>query len=165
MTLGAQRAYTSPRVAIADGRNLWDGARLRELREARGLTQGDLGGAAGIGAAEISRHERNDESSNPTIAVLARLARALSMPLAVLFEPVGSAIPRPEESGHYEDRQRRQDQGNQFLATILAHVDEETPAEDTVRGDILKAVAVLNRALRRPSNTGEPPAPAAKAGR
>lgn len=144
------------------GRRLWDGDRIREIREARGLSQAALSTAAGVSKSEISRHETNADVSNPTIDVLYRLAGALQVRVARLFEPVGSPIPRPgEDTGHAE----RRPEDSQFLDALLANLDAEAPAEDSIRGDILKAVAALNRALRRADDTGPSTVSAPKAGR
>jgi len=51
------------------------GARLREMRVARGLTQPDLAGRVGTSASNISDLERGIKV--PTLTTIARLARAL----------------------------------------------------------------------------------------
>jgi transcriptional regulator with XRE-family HTH domain len=76
----------------ADGRKAWDGARLREIRIFRGMSQADLAAMSRIGKSEISRHERNAPASNPTIAAMGRLSIALDVELSTLFQPVGAPI-------------------------------------------------------------------------
>lgn len=137
----------------ANGREMWDGGRLRELREARGLTQGQLAERSGSGEAEISRHERNHEKSNPGVDVLGRYAVALDVPLYSLFESVGSSIPRPEEDSGHGERAR---QHSEVLERLVVELDAEAPAPDTWRGDVLKAIAALNRALRRGEDSAAP---------
>lgn len=146
----------------AVGRERWDGERLREIRDKRGLTQPQLGVLAGLSKGEISRHERNAPNSNPTISVMFRLAAGLKVPVAALLESVGSPIPSPdEESGRVTDRS----ESTSLFERALAHLDAQAPAEDSVRGDIVKAIAALTRALGREGNTGTATAKAQKIGR
>ncbi len=145
------RRVAKPRRA---GRVTWDGARLKEIREARGLSQGELSEESGVSPSELSRHERNATDSNPTVDVLARLAAALHVPLSSIVDAVGAYIPRPEEKA---GREHAGNQRNAILekryAELSAGVDIDFPAEDSVEGDIHKALAVLNRALRRPQRS------------
>jgi len=59
------------------------GANIRRLREARGLSQEDLGFEAEVHRTYVSGTERGVR--NPTIVVLARIARALHVPPARLL--------------------------------------------------------------------------------
>ena len=61
---------------------------VRRLRVQRGVSQEALAVDAGIDRTYVSRVERNLE--NPTVAVLERLAKALSVEIVELF-----AAPRP----------------------------------------------------------------------
>jgi transcriptional regulator with XRE-family HTH domain len=136
------------------GRELWNGERIKEIREARKLTRRQLADKALMSEDDLGRHERNDHASNPAVDVLMRIARALHVPSSALFDPKGAPIPGPEqqESGH--DRE----QGVAVLEKLrLNQLDEAAPAEDSTRGDILRAQhalnqaqAALNRALLRP---------------
>jgi transcriptional regulator with XRE-family HTH domain len=143
---------------------MWDGSRLAEIREARGYSQPDLAEKSGVSVGDISRHETNSAKSNPAIATLGRLAVALRVPLDCLFQPVGSRVPRPEETGHAEADKGRTIERSALYEAAIAALDVEMPAEDTWRGDVLKAIAALNRALRRP-DPGASTQPAAKVGR
>ena len=58
---------------------------LRKLRVARGLSQEALAVDAEIDRTYVSRLERGME--NPTVAVLDRIANALSIKIVDLFEP------------------------------------------------------------------------------
>lgn len=152
-----RRVYSqrvSHRIERKGGRELWDGARIKEIREERRLSQKEVAALAGSTDGEISRHERNAPNSNPAVDVLVRISRALDVPLPCLFEPVGTPIPRPDEgeAGHADADDRSQ--GSALLERVLHQLDSETPAEDSWRGDVLKAVAALNRALRR-TNTDD----------
>lgn len=60
------------------------GARLREVRLARGLTQGDLAQRCGTSVAAISHIERGTKV--PTLTTLVRLADALECRVTKLVE-------------------------------------------------------------------------------
>jgi len=61
------------------------GARVRELREQRGLSQERLAALSGLHRTYIGSVERAER--NPTLKTMAKLAYALDMPLAELFAP------------------------------------------------------------------------------
>jgi DNA-binding XRE family transcriptional regulator len=61
------------------------GATIRRLREARGLTQGQLAGAIGMMRSNISRIEA--AKHRPTLETLERIAKALKVPVADLIVP------------------------------------------------------------------------------
>ncbi|MGO4713619.1 helix-turn-helix domain-containing protein [Bradyrhizobium sp. 2TAF24] len=63
-------------------------ARLRDLRATHGLTLDALAAQSGVSRSTISLIERSETS--PTAVVLERLAAALGVALANLFEPIGS---------------------------------------------------------------------------
>lgn len=135
------------------GRALWDGARLIEVRKHAGIaTQKEFARISGVSEGDISRHESNSPLSNPRVDTVGRLALALGLPLYVLMQPPGSPIPRPgdgrEAAGLPE--------GHILLESIISRVDVEDPSEDSWRGDVLKAVAVLTRALRRMPDSSAP---------
>lgn len=60
------------------------GRRLRSLREARGLTQQQLGEVADLSFKYLGAIERGEE--NPSLKILAKLATALGVELRDLFE-------------------------------------------------------------------------------
>jgi transcriptional regulator with XRE-family HTH domain len=60
------------------------GARLRELRTARGLTQTDIAARVGTSASNISDLERGIKV--PTLTTVARLAQALNCKVTELVE-------------------------------------------------------------------------------
>jgi transcriptional regulator with XRE-family HTH domain len=100
----------------------------------------------------------DDKTNEPSFNTVVKLAAAFGPD--VTHEMARLINPRPDqESGHAERRA-----GSPVLEALLAHLDEEAPAEDSVRGDILKAIAALNRALRRDADTGAPPAATRKIG-
>lgn len=62
---------------------------IRRLRVAGGMSQEGLALEAGVDRSYMSRLERGLE--NPTIALLARLSKALQAPIADLFAPGGAS--------------------------------------------------------------------------
>ena len=77
---------------------------IRRLRVARGLSQEVLAVDAEIDRTYVSRLERGLE--NPTVAVLERLAKALSSNIEELFRVprAGEAAPRPLQGGRHPKR-------------------------------------------------------------
>jgi transcriptional regulator with XRE-family HTH domain len=72
---------------------------LRRIRVGRGLSQERLAFDAGIDRSYVGGLERQEE--NPTVDILDRLARTLSVTLSELFvEPArGSSPPKPLKAG------------------------------------------------------------------
>lgn len=68
------------------------GARLRELRESRGLVLKDVERLSGISATHVSEIERGKTS--PTISVMRRIADALGTPISYLLELPPVDLPR-----------------------------------------------------------------------
>jgi transcriptional regulator with XRE-family HTH domain len=70
------------------------GARLRQLREEKNLSQGDITEATGLARSYISRVEH--EHTVPSIETLHRFAAALDVPLYKIFyrsdEPAGKPV-------------------------------------------------------------------------
>jgi ribosome-binding protein aMBF1 (putative translation factor) len=62
------------------------GLRIRELREAAGLTQKELAGSLGVSQQVIARLESGD-ANNPTVTTLERIAKATGHRLRFRFEP------------------------------------------------------------------------------
>jgi len=101
---------------------------------------------AKIGVSKLSKLERGEEQ-NPRLRTLERLAEGLSVSVSGLF-----IDPRPEnETGHAGQRETVQSHPG-----LEALIDTEFPADDSVEGDIHKAIAALARALRRPRATTAP---------
>lgn len=125
------------------------GGNLREWRNRRKLTQDTLGEKIGSDGPRVSRLERGEE--NPTLDTIDKLGVALEIDVSYFH------IPRPEEDTGHVGPGRPRDSDPVLEAIRLQQLDSETPAEDSTRGDILKAQsalatanAALNRALRRP---------------
>jgi transcriptional regulator with XRE-family HTH domain len=72
---------------------------LRRIRVKRGLSQEGLAYEAGVDRSYVGGLERREE--NPTVDVLDRLAKTLSVPLSEFFvtPPRGSVPPKPLRSG------------------------------------------------------------------
>jgi transcriptional regulator with XRE-family HTH domain len=58
---------------------------LRELREAKGLTQVELAGKAKVERTYLTKLETGAKV-NPSLAILKRLAKALGLPVTALLE-------------------------------------------------------------------------------
>lgn len=71
-------------------------ARLRSLRQMRGLSQVRLAEMSGLSRTSVSNLERNQGSSestaDPTLSTLYRLAYALRVPPAILLPAVGEEV-------------------------------------------------------------------------
>ena len=76
---GRESTGVSGADAVSAGRV---GARVRELRGARGLTLEELAGRSGVSRAMISKLERGEK--NPTLVVAAKLAEGFEMTLSQL---------------------------------------------------------------------------------
>lgn len=77
------------------------GRRVTELREAKGLSQGDIEKRSGLLRCYLSRVENGH--TVPSIETLEKLARSLDMPLyALLYEPNESA-PVVDSNGDKDD--------------------------------------------------------------
>ncbi len=67
------------------------GVRLREVREARGLTQGALGEMLGVSNRAVSQYEGGKVSPHPDVAV--KLPGVLNVPMAFFLDPVRASEP------------------------------------------------------------------------
>ena len=75
-----------PRVeAVAERGRLSLGERVREMRNATGMTQEQVSSAAGIGRVTLVRLESGEQS--PRYETLVAIARALGRPMAELLAP------------------------------------------------------------------------------
>jgi len=82
---------------------------LRRLRVACGISQEALAVDAGIDRTYVSRVERNME--NPTVAVLERLALALSAEITEFFAPPEPGASEPQVLPKGRKSQRRRVEG------------------------------------------------------
>jgi transcriptional regulator with XRE-family HTH domain len=75
----------------------WVATRLRELREAQGLSLRGLARRAGVTTEMVSRAEKN--SKTPSVNTLARLCQGLGVSLAEFFGGEGARKPAKVEGG------------------------------------------------------------------
>lgn len=81
------------------------GLRLKELRDAKGMTQEDLAEKAELFRTYLSRIETG--SANPTLTVIHQLARAVKeTPTSLLEPPTISKVPRRTRSSQPISRGR-----------------------------------------------------------
>lgn len=121
----------------------------------------ELASAAGMKSPQLQKIA-NGTTRDPGVTTLSRIAEAMGMTLAAL---INETHPRIDE-GRVPFRPG--DQGAAVLEEVLRSLDTEEPAEETWRGDVLKAIAALTRALRRTDAQSGPAAvrrPAAPLGR
>jgi transcriptional regulator with XRE-family HTH domain len=113
--------------------------------EATGKKQNAVAKDAGLKPSQVS--EIAAGKINPRWSAVEKLAKGFGVsPAKFLAGP-----PRPEKAtGHERLGGERNPILSDRFAVLLSALDVETPAEDSWRGDVLKAVAALNRALRRP---------------
>jgi transcriptional regulator with XRE-family HTH domain len=152
-TSSAKGRYTRrvSKKKSAPARPMW-AERISELIGSEHGRLASVARAAGMDSPQLDRLRRG-ENDNPTVQVLERIAKALKVPVGELFT-------RPEgEAGRVNERSPREGAG--IFEELLATLDTDAPAEDTTRGDILKAQsalasaqAALNRALRRADEDG-----------
>ena len=60
--------------------------KLKELREMRGMSYEQLAQKSGVARSYIQRIESNDNSVNPSVRILCKLAKALDVAVEMLFE-------------------------------------------------------------------------------
>jgi transcriptional regulator with XRE-family HTH domain len=123
------------------------GANIRVWRTNRRLTQVELGALIGSDGPRVGRLEKGSE--NPTVETLDKLASALGIDVHAL------TVPRPEDPGHAGEV------GGDAIGVgvdpviegvreqMLALLDREDSAPDSIEGDVLKAHAILTRAVQR----------------
>lgn len=91
----AQGAYNAPMHPCIGQDTVPIGDTVRALRQARGWTQIQLSQKAGVSQGQLSRVE-SGETLNPSQLTLARLAEALSVPLAQLIGRPSFPVTTPE---------------------------------------------------------------------
>lgn len=127
---------------------------MRLMKDAGFTTQAALAEASELDPSKLSALV-NNKPVNLTLKSVERMAKALKVPVGRLFEE-----PRPEESAGHVPLSP-----HSGIEALIAALDDEFPAEDSVEGDIHKAIAALTRALRRGRPAASAPGQAAKARR
>ncbi|MGY1844004.1 helix-turn-helix domain-containing protein [Modestobacter sp. SYSU DS0875] len=100
------------------------GVRLRQVRQARGLSVVALGERAGISRATLTQLEAG--SGNPTLETLYALANALDVPLTALIEPP----PQAESMVVLRRGEGTLVEGTTLRAVLLAHCRSEGMTAD-----------------------------------
>lgn len=130
-------------VTLTECVNLWlasTGAKQKVIAE-----------RAGIAASKLSDLVRGN-NSDPQFSTVEKLAKGFGVTIVEFL----AGPSRPEKGQTGQDGQRAEGASIPGLERILAQLDEEAPADETIKGDILRAQhalasahAALNRALRR----------------
>lgn len=99
--------------------NLLIARRVRELRDAHGLSLDALASRSGVGRSTISLIERGE--SSPTAAVLDKLASALGVALAALFEDKATDdAPEPSPVARVAEQPVWTDPGSGYMRRSLS---------------------------------------------
>jgi transcriptional regulator with XRE-family HTH domain len=115
------------------------GDRLRELREAKMLSQGDIEKRTGLLRCYISRVENNH--TVPAVQTLEKLARALEVPMYQLFH-IGEASPnmrRFELDDHDEWGAKGRDR--EYVSTLQKALGKMTPGDRNLLLHVVQKVA------------------------
>jgi transcriptional regulator with XRE-family HTH domain len=102
------------------------GAKLREMREAKNLSQGDIEHRTGLHRAYVSRVEHGHTA--PTVGTLEKFAHALEVPMYRFFtDEVSVSVPKSLELKDDSSWGTRGDGRDAFqkLRQALAGMDEE----------------------------------------
>lgn len=111
------------------------GQRIRDLRCERSMSQEELSFKAGISPAHLGQIER--AVKNPTIDTIAKIATALDLPVAVLFNMEATPIP-PQ---------------NAIISKINAHLVNMSEDEQK---DILRMIRIFRNYQRKTNSPAEP---------
>lgn len=111
------------------------GQRIRDLRFERSMSQEELSFKAGISPAHLGQIER--AVKNPTIDTVAKIAGALDMPVAALFNM--EAVSTPPQ--------------NVTVSKINAHLVSMSEEEQK---DVLRMIRIFRNYQRKPNSPGEP---------
>jgi len=99
--------------------NLLIARRVRELRDAHGLSLDALASRSGVSRSTISLIERGE--SSPTAAVLDKLASALGVALAALFEDKADGdVPEPSPVARVAEQPVWTDPGSGYMRRALS---------------------------------------------
>ena len=102
------------------------GAKLRELRKAKNLSQGDIQKRTGLFRCYTSRVEHGH--TVPTVETLEKYAHALEIPLYRLFTDEDSVevpkLPQPEDDSSSWGIRGKERNAFQTLAKALSRMDE-----------------------------------------
>lgn len=120
------------------------GDRIREIRKAKGLSQGDVEKRTGLLRSYISRIENN--FTTPSLETLNRFAYGLQIPLYAFF---GQIDPKPRPEGN--ERSRQDAKRNPWSEKILALLPRMSERDRNV---LMKtAVRMAQRKKRKSSES------------
>lgn len=120
------------------------GARIREMREQKGLSQGDIEKATGLLRCYTSRVENGH--TVPSLETLERFASALGVPLYQLFYKGEEAPPTPNLVPRKSLEELAQEPGDEgekarFLLKLKAHLDRILEPDREVLLSLAKKLA------------------------
>ena len=115
------------------------GDRLRELREAKELSQGDIEKRTGLLRCYISRVENNH--TVPAVNTLEKLARALEVPMYQLFH-AGEASPDVRRSTPDDhDNWGMTGRDREYVSTLQKALGKMTPGDRNLLLHVMQKVA------------------------
>jgi transcriptional regulator with XRE-family HTH domain len=118
------------------------GDRLRELREAKELSQGDIEKRTGLLRCYISRVENNH--TVPAVNTLEKLARALEVPMYQLFHAgeASSDVRRSRLEDHdHHDNWGITGRDRDYVSTLQKALSKMTPEDQKLLLHIVQKVA------------------------
>jgi len=115
------------------------GDRLKELREAKELSQGDIEKRTGLLRCYISRVENNH--TVPAVQTLEKFARALEVPMYQLFHAGGIPphVHKPKLEDH--DTWGMTGRDREYVSTLQKALGRMTPADRNLLLQIARKVA------------------------
>jgi len=120
------------------------GARIRQLREQKGLSQGDIEKLTGLLRCYTSRVENGH--TIPSLGTLEKYAAALSLPLYQLFYKGDEPPPTPNLSPRITLEELAQEEGKdgsdaRFLLKLRSHLDRVAESDRQVLLTLAKKLA------------------------
>jgi transcriptional regulator with XRE-family HTH domain len=131
-----------------------EGGWIRTVREARGLTQGDLGAALQIERSSVNKLEEREADGGATLNALIRAARALGCTLEYRLVPPGGQFANFLGAGPSAINAT----GGPTLSSTLGALSGTLGAAVTAQGAPASASAATTATSHQSSVTGTPPA-------
>jgi putative transcriptional regulator len=119
-----------------------DGARLRELREARRLSLGALAGIAGVSRRTIQLYE---EGAGAEMTIVERIERYLGEPIAMPIDILQSAppLPRPAPDDEDDDEEDEDDDDTDLPRPGPRRPRGPIPTGDPLRDNVFEQLDVM----------------------
>jgi transcriptional regulator with XRE-family HTH domain len=142
MSLTMAKEHTKKKTP--GGKDMAIGARIRQLREQKGLSQGDIERLTGLLRCYTSRVENGH--TVPSLETLERFAAALGIPLYELFYTGGEAPPTPNLSPRKSLEELAEEEGKQgadarFLLKLKALLERIAEPDRQVVLSLAKKLA------------------------